>query len=147
MYLHYKITQRTIFHLNYVHIFVISIPFICSGVQLCGTNYQETGDILCCSHASKKCLVTLLSPSNEVWGRVIFSGRNEVVAKVMFLQASAILSTGVGGGECLPQCMLWYHTPGADTPQIRHTPIPLGADTPQEQTPPEHTPWEQTPPD
>ena len=61
-------------------------------------------------------------------------------AKVTFLQASVILSTE----GCLPQCMLGYHTP-----RSRH---PLGADTPQGQTPPrgrhprEQTPWEQTPP-
>ena len=46
-------------------------------------------------------------------------------AKVMFLQASVILSTG----GCLPQCMLGYTPPGADTP-------PPGPDTPKEQTPP-----------
>ena len=52
-------------------------------------------------------------------------------AKVMFLQASVILSTGGG----LPQCMLGYH----------HHPPPPGADTPRS-TPPgtRHPPWEQT---
>ena len=85
-------------------------------------------------------------------------------AKVMFLQASVILSTG----GCLPQCMLGYtppwsrhpssrsrhppgadppgadtHPPGADTPQSRH---PLRS-SPLEQTPPpSRPPWEQTPP-
>ena len=92
-------------------------------------------------------------------------------AKVMFLQASVILSTG----GCLPQCMLGYHhtppeqtppretppprnshpleqtPPRADTPPgSRHTPrsrhppeqTPPGVDTPLEQTPPP----EQTPP-
>ena len=44
--------------------------------------------------------------------------------KVMFSQACVILFTG----ECLPQCMLGYHPPGADTPQSRHIPL--------EQTPP-----------
>ena len=70
-------------------------------------------------------------------------------AKVMFLQASVILSTG---GGCLPQCMLGYTPPpGADTP-------PPGADTPQEQNPreqdtpprsrhsPEQTPTQEQPP-
>ena len=70
----------------------------------------------------------------------------------MFLQASVILSTG---GGCLPQYMLGYHPPGADTPRGADTPQsrhPPGADTradiPPEQTPPrEQTPpWEQTPP-
>ena len=71
-------------------------------------------------------------------------------AKVMFLQASVILSTG---GGCLPRCMLGYpprtrHPPGADTPQSRHPPradTPPEADTPLwEQTPPRtrHPPWE-----
>ena len=49
-------------------------------------------------------------------------------AKVMFLQASVILSTG-GGGVHAGQCMLGYHPPPREQ-------TPLGADTPQEQTPP-----------
>ena len=58
-------------------------------------------------------------------------------AKVMFLQASVILSTG----GCLPQCML-DQMPlradplGADTPPGLDTPPPPGADTPPEQSPP-----------
>ena len=47
-------------------------------------------------------------------------------AKVMFLQASVILSTRGG----LPQCMLGYHSPQEQTPP------PLGADTPWDQTHP-----------
>ena len=87
------------------------------------------------------------------------TGRNEVVAKVIFLHLSVILFTG----GCLPQCMLGYHTPpGADNPppQSRHPPsrhhpkqtptleqtppeqTPQGADTPPEQTPP----WSRHPP-
>ena len=76
----------------------------------------------------------------------IITGRNDVVAKVMFLLVSVILSTG---GRCLPQCMLGY-PPGADTPQGRHHPpeqtsplgtdTPLGADTPRADTPREQTP-------
>ena len=69
----------------------------------------------------------------------------------MFLQTSVILLTG---GNCLPQCMLGYHPPDADTPQSRH---PLEADMSQEQTPPQSRhplppradtphPPEQTPP-
>ena len=42
---------------------------------------------------------------------LFITGRNEVVAKVMFLLVSVILL--MGGG--LPQCMLGY-PPGADTP-------------------------------
>ena len=89
----------------------------------------------------------------------LITGRNEVVATVIFLHLFVILFTG----GCLPQCMLGYHppqeqtpppkqtnpradTPGAETPlgadippRNRH---PLGADTPKEQTPPEQTPPE-----
>ena len=67
----------------------------------------------------------------------VFTGRNEVVAKVIFLHLSVILFTG---GVCLNAC--WDTTP----PRSRHPP---GPDTPQEQTPPsqEQTPpREQTPP-
>ena len=57
----------------------------------------------------------------------LITGRNKVVAKVMFLFVSVILSTG---GGCLPQCMHpWEQTP----PQEQ---TPPGADTPSEQTPP-----------
>ena len=66
----------------------------------------------------------------------IFTGRNEVVAKVMFLLVSVILLTW----GCLPQCMLGYHPPGADTPQEQ---TPPGQDThPRSRYPP---PPDQTP--
>ena len=83
----------------------------------------------------------------------IFTGRNEVVAKVIFLHLSVILFTG--GGVCLSAC--WdtippgADPPGADTPpQSRHPPLeqtppgqtPPGADTPQSRHPP---PEKQTP--
>ena len=58
----------------------------------------------------------------------------------MFLQASVILSTGGGG---LPQCMLGYHPPGADTPQEQ---TPPGEDTPQGPDPPDQTPLGADPP-
>ena len=69
----------------------------------------------------------------------IFTGRNEVVAKVMFLLVSVILltlgvSASVHAGISPPRSR---HPPGADTP-------PPGADTPpQEQT---HPPGADTPP-
>ena len=75
----------------------------------------------------------------------IFTGRNEVVAKVMFLLVSVILLTG----GCLPQCMLGYqplqsrHPLGADTPGSRHPPkqTPPRADThPGADTPPRSRP-------
>ena len=87
----------------------------------------------------------------------VFTGRNEVVAKAMFLQVCVCPQ----GGGCLPQCML-----GCQTPQTRQTPPQPGrhppdqADTPHtRQTPPDqadtHTPrpgrhpprTKQTPPD
>ena len=68
----------------------------------------------------------------------IITGRNEVVAKVIFLHLSVILLTG--RGVCLSAC--WNTTPPEQTPPR--------ADTPQEQTPPRadtapgsrHPPWE-----
>ena len=98
----------------------------------------------------------------------IFTGRNEVVAKVMFLLMSVILLTGGGSASMhagIPPPPTKQTPPGADTPpppgaetppgaepQSRHpqeqTPLerrppPLGADTPQEQTPPgSRPPWE-----
>ena len=47
------------------------------------------------------------------YGNCVFTGRNEVVAKVIFLHLSVILFTG---GRCLSQCMLGYHPPRAHTP-------------------------------
>ena len=90
---------------------------------------------------------------------MIFTGRNEVVGKVMFLQVCVCPQ----GGGCLPQCMLGCHTPGPgrhplplppwdqgdppgpgrplwtrqtpwyqwDTPQTRQTPPQDQGDTPQ----------------
>ena len=66
----------------------------------------------------------------------VITGRNEVVAKVMFLLVSVILSTK--GGVCLSAC--WDTTPPEQTPPQSR--CPPGADTPQEQTPP----GKQTPP-
>ena len=69
----------------------------------------------------------------------------------MFLQAPVCPQ---GGWGCLPQCMLGYHPPGADTPweqapsRSRHPPPGAdtpGADTPQSRHPLEATP-KQTPP-
>ena len=71
----------------------------------------------------------------------IITGRNEVVAKVIFLHLSVILFTE----GCLPQCMLGYHTPRsrhppeADTPWSRH---PHRADPLRRQK----TPWSRHPP-
>ena len=57
---------------------------------------------------------------------LIFTGRNKVVAKVIFLHLSVILFTG---GVSASVHAGIPHPPGADTPQSRHPPPP-GADTP-----------------
>ena len=91
----------------------------------------------------------------------LFTGRNQVVAKVIFLHLFVILFTG---GGCLSQCMLGYHphpprsrhtppgsrhppqsrhSPGADTPSPEQT--PPGADTPPQQNTPHPPPKADTP--
>ena len=86
----------------------------------------------------------------------VITGRNEVVAKVIFLHLSVIHSVHRGGGgRGLPQCLLGYlpPSPPEQTPRTRQTPrtppdqadTPLGGDTPQR---PGRSPWtRQTPPD
>ena len=76
-------------------------------------------------------------PQSMIANKNVITGRNEVVAKVIFLHLSVILFTG---GGVLSQCMLGYHPPeqtppGADPPWDQ---TPLGADTPppREQTHP-----------
>ena len=88
--------------------------------------------------------------------QTIFTGRNEVVAKVMFLQASVILSTGGGVSDSVH---VGIPPPGADPPRSRHP--PQEADPPKKQTSPtisrhpprsrpsprsRHPPKKQTPP-
>ena len=61
---------------------------------------------------------------------VLITDRNEVVAKVMFLQVCVCPQ----GGGCLPQCMLGCQTPPprdqADPPDQADTPPRDQADTP-----------------
>ena len=62
---------------------------------------------------------------------LFLTGRNEVVAKVMFLQVCVCPQ---GGGGCLPQCMLGCHTP----PRWRNPPPLDQADPPRmKETPPD----------
>ena len=75
---------------------------------------------------------------------LIVTGRNEVVAKVMFLQVCVCPQ----GGGCLPQCMLGCQPPRpgtppdqADAPRTRQTPprtrqTPLTRQTPPDQADP-----------
>ena len=84
----------------------------------------------------------------------IFNGRNEVVAKVIFLHLFVILFTG---GGVLPQCMLGYppgtrQTPSDQTPppppDQTPPPTPRSDTLPQDQAdPPDQTPpWDQADP-
>ena len=89
------------------------------------------------------------------WSSIV-TGRNEVVAKVIFLHLFVILFTGGGGGgipegteadppglyppseQTPPQTR---HTPRANTPRTRPPGSrPLRDQTPLDQTPPEQTP-------
>ena len=83
---------------------------------------------------------------------LIFTGRNEVVAKVIFLHLSVILFTGG-----LPQCMLGCHPlprrpPGGRPPRRRHPcqGDPLPRRPPAKETPPplpkRRPPAKETPP-
>ena len=83
----------------------------------------------------------------------LVTGRNEVVAKVMFLQVS-VCPRGAG---CLPQCMLGCHTPpprwrtppDGEPPLDGEPPYPPGWRTPPDGEPPrmEKPPRWRTPPD
>ena len=89
----------------------------------------------------------------------VITGRNEVVAEVIFLHLFVILFTGGGGGVSasvhagIPHppeqtCPREHTPPQVDTPWSRHAP---GSRPPLEQTlpsrhPPMQTPPEQTPP-
>ena len=68
---------------------------------------------------------------------VLITGRNEVVAKVIFLHLFVVLFTG--GGFCLHAC--WDTPPGADNP-------PPGRPLPDQGAPPDQAPpgTRQTPP-
>ena len=76
----------------------------------------------------------------------LFTGRNEVVAKVMFLQVCVCPQ----GGGCLPQCMLGCHTPpGWRNPPLDGEPPPDQADPPWMENPPQDQadpPWMENPP-
>ena len=82
----------------------------------------------------------------------IFTGRYEVVAKVIFLHLSVILFTGE---VCLSACWDTTHPPGRrtspakETPQEGGTPLegePPGRRPPGKETPlPRRPPWKETP--
>ena len=77
-------------------------------------------------------------------GQVIFTGRNEVLAKIIFLHLSVIHSVHRGGGvTCLVRGGVCLTNPPQD-----QTPDPPRDQTPPEQTPPRsrHPPGADTPP-
>ena len=76
-----------------------------------GINVYPTSHLCVVLHILIFCII------NDFYTSIIITGRNEVVAKVMFLLVSVILSRGGG----LPQCMLGYHPPPKHTPG-KHTP-------------------------
>ena len=86
--------------------------------------------------AMRLVLISTVTISDE-----IITGRNEVVAKVIFLHLSVIHSVHRGRGG-LPQCMLGYHPPGAEPPPDQTPPHPPGT----RQTPPRAEPPDQTDP-
>ena len=75
-------------------------------------------------------------------GVCIITGRNEAVAKVIFLHLSVIHSVHRG---VLPQCMLGYPPPRTRPPRDQTTP---GTRPPWDQTPPRtRPPWTRHPPE
>ena len=76
-------------------------------------------------------LKACLELSDHICKLSFITGRNEVVAKVIFLHLSVILFTGGEGG--LPQCMLEYHPPDQTPPEKTRPPrdqTPPGKQTP-----------------
>ena len=57
-------------------------------------------------------------PITEIWNKFFITGRNKVVAKVMFLLVSVILLTG---GICLSAC--WDTPPGRKHPSRKGAPL------------------------
>ena len=96
---------------------------------------------------------------SEMWsliayGCLVITGRNEVVAKVIFLHLSVIHSVHRGGGGGgLPQCMLGYHhppRPGRPPPRPGRPPRTRQMHPQTRQTPPDqadtHPPDQADPP-
>ena len=102
------------------------------------TTHTHTHTHTQCTHTFRHTrILTHLHTHTHIF--TIVTGRNEVVAKVIFLHVSVIHSVQGGGSVCLSECWDTTHTPTPweQTPP-KQTP-PLGADTPREQTPPEQT--------
>ena len=91
---------------------------------------MEVGQIVT---AQRNALPSITKQKHHQQPTRIFTGRNEVVAKVIFLHLSVILFTG--GGFCLNAC--WDTSPPDQADPLEQTPppgadTPLGADTPPE---------------
>ena len=88
-------------------------------------------------------------PGKRTKNIFIFTGRNEVTAKVIFLHLSVIHSVHRGGSASVHAGIPHPTLPEQTPPRSRHPPgaDPPGADTPQEQTPPcsRHPPWSRSP--
>ena len=69
--------------------------------------------------------LTIVHINKVMWrktSRSFFTGRNEVVAKVMFLLVSVILLTGGGGVSEADPLLGSRHPPGLSTPPKKQTP-------------------------
>ena len=75
---------------------------------------------------------------------LVITGRNEVVAKVIFLHLSVTFFCSQGGGVASEHAGI--PPPWEQTPPPKQTPSELGYHPPPEQTPTYPPPWEQTPP-
>ena len=108
---------------------LITVCYACIWTHYTDKRMMAIGNLNICF-----CKYILLQKHHENYMTItialnIFTGCNEVVAKVMFLPVSVILLTW----GALPQCVLGYHSPGADTPAEQ---TPPNSRQPPEQTPP-----------
>ena len=92
----------------------------------------------------------MIKCKGHVTGEIsIFTGRNEVVAKVMFLHVCVILFTG-GSASVHAGRPLGRRPPGKGTPREGGTPweggTPQEGDPPEGGTPRKETPWKEAPP-
>ena len=83
--------------------------------------------------------LSLIQPPQPQPQPIVFTGRNEVVTKVIFLHLSVILFTGGVSASVhavIPLTPRSRHPPRADVPQSRH---PLEQTPPRADTPPKQT--------
>ena len=132
-------TKEIPYRISLAAIFVLSAKSVVALLRQCVLCHPSHPKKRGVAERQKTSLETSRKKSLSVSGvKTVFTGRNEVVAKVMFLLVSVILLTGEWV-SCWDTSATRPPPPGADTPWEQ---TPLGADTPWEQTPPR----EQTPP-